>query len=162
MKQKYHISKKTERDELVIKEFSDVNRRDADDVYGLTCETTYDITAIESAIEKGKAQLVSVLRTMNFYPPMVYAEKIAELVIDLFNSQGDENRELFIDDADIISKDWKKARKKDSVENEPNGPDETLDDDRVELDGLLGDDDPIENAHQDKDDANTDNDMDHI
>lgn len=92
MKQKYHIFKSVEENELIIEEFIELDKRD---VYSLACKEIYDITAIESAISKGRTELISTLRTTNLYPPGVYVEKIAKAVINLYGSESDQSVTLF-------------------------------------------------------------------
>jgi hypothetical protein len=142
MKQKYLILKNDEKNELTIQEFSELEKQDE---YTLLCEETYSAKAIESAISKGKETLISALRTVNLYPPSLSVGKIAEAVVKLYNSKRDQSVELFIDDRDFISKDWKKSKDVDAIEDEPDEFDETLEHKPEELDGLLEDNDTIKN-----------------
>jgi hypothetical protein len=142
MKQKYLILKNDEKNELAIQEFADLEKQDE---YTLLCEETYSAKAIESAISKGKEALISALRTVNLYPPGLYAGKIAEAVIKLYNSTRDQSVELFIDDRDFLLKDWKKSEDVDAIEDEPDEFDKTLEQEPEELDGLLEDNDTIKN-----------------
>ena len=120
MKQKYLILKNDDTNKLIIREFAELEH----DVYSLACEETYDGDVIKSAITSGKEVLISTLRTTNLYPPGSYAEKIAESVINLYSSESDQSQELFFDDKDYISKEWKKPKKLDDVEDEPGEFDE--------------------------------------
>jgi hypothetical protein len=72
MKQKYLIMKSYEKDKLIIREFADLDKQ----MFSLLCEETYDSTIIRSSIEKGKTNLISILRTQNFFPIGIVAEKI--------------------------------------------------------------------------------------
>ncbi len=137
MKQKYLILKNGNTNELTIREFVELDERD---VYSLACGETYDGEIIKSAITSGKEALISTLRTTNLYPPGSYAEKIAESVINLYSSENDQSQELFFDDKDYISKEWKKPEKPDDVEDELIEPDELLGDEQAEIDELLGED----------------------
>ncbi len=92
MKQKYLISRNDEKNKLTIKEFAELEKQDE---YTLLCEETYSCEAVESAISKGKQALISTLRTTNLYPPALYAEKIAEVIMSLFSSESDQSVELF-------------------------------------------------------------------
>jgi len=94
MKQKYLIHKDVENQTLVIKEYAELNK----EILSLLCEETYPEDAIKAAIEEGKEKLVSVLRTRNMYPPSVFANSIADLVIVLYNSAGEQSTEIFLDD----------------------------------------------------------------
>lgn len=137
MKPKYLILKNGNTNELTIREFLELDERD---VYSLACEETYDGEIIKSAITSGKEALISTLRTTNLYPPGSYAEKIAESVINLYSSENDQSQELFFDDKDYISKEWKKPEKLDDVEDKLIEPDELLGDEQAEIDELLGED----------------------
>jgi hypothetical protein len=52
---------------------------------------------------KGTSALVAVLRTHNMFPIEPYSTKIAESVMDLYNSSEDGSVELFFDDIDLVS-----------------------------------------------------------
>ena len=74
MKQKYVILKNNKENELIIKEFAELNK----DTFTLMCEETFHDKLIESAINKGSQALIATLRTKNMYPNGIYAAKIAE------------------------------------------------------------------------------------
>jgi len=95
----------------------------------LLCEEEYDNTIIKSAISKGKEALISELRTNNMYPPSVYAEKIAQAVIDIFGSKGSQSVEISFNDVDLLIKEQALSEAIDEKEN-------TVDD----IDELIGDD----------------------
>ncbi len=80
------------------------------------------------------------LRTTSFYPSGVYAEKIAAAVMNLYSSKSDKFVELFFDDKDYISNEWKKTKKPDDSADEPVEPDELLGEEQAELDELIGED----------------------
>ena len=110
MKHKYLISRNDKGDQLTIKEFailekvsrhSDISDFGADD-FSLLCEEVYLGGAIEHAILKGKHDLISVLRTQNMYPIRVYADAIADSVIDLYASQSEAVIELLFDDLEVL------------------------------------------------------------
>ena len=142
MKQKYLILKNDEKNQLTIQEFAEIEKQDE---YTLLCEETYSAKDIESAISKGKEALISALRTVNLYPPGLSVGKIAEAVVNLYNSARDQSRELFIDDRDFLLKDWKKSEDVDAIEDEPSEFDKTLEQEPEELDGLFEDNDTIKN-----------------
>jgi hypothetical protein len=127
MKQKYLISKENDQKKLIIKEFAELDK----ERLSLLCEEEYDNKIIRSAISQGKEALISELRTNNMYPPGVYAEKIAQAVIDIFGSEDSQPIELFFNDVDLLIK-----------EQEPSGDiDETESiDDNDDIDELIGDD----------------------
>ncbi len=106
----------------------------------LTCEETYDGEVIKSAITSGKDVLISTLRTTNLYPPGPYTKKIAESVINIYSSGSDQSQELFFDDKDYISKERKKPKKLNDVEDEPVESDNLFGEEQAELDELSGED----------------------
>ena len=66
MKHKYLILKNDEKIELTIQEFAELEKQNE---YTLFCEETYNGGTVTSAISKGKKTLISILRTINLYPP---------------------------------------------------------------------------------------------
>ena len=68
----------------------------------LLCEETYDNAAITNSIAVGIVNLVSTLRTANFFPNHRYATKIAEAVVQLYASPGNGKIELIFDDKDMM------------------------------------------------------------
>ena len=127
MKQKYLISKENDQKKLIIKEFAELDK----ERLSLLCEEEYDNKIIRSAISQGKEALISELRTNNMYPPGVYAEKIAQAVIDIFGSEDSQPIELFFNDVDLLIK-----------EQEPSGDIDEIEsiDDNDDIDELIGDD----------------------
>ena len=128
MKQKYLISKESDQKKLVIKEFAELDK----EMLSLLCEEEYDNTIIKSAISKGKEALISVLRTNNMYPPSVYAEKIAQTVIDIFGSKGSQSVEIAFNDVDLIIKEQALSAELDETENTVDDIDKLIDDDPKE------------------------------
>lgn len=110
MWQKYRITKNEESEKLHIREFAvlenvprmseiaDINQED----YSLLCEESYDSQQVASAIVEGKTALINVLRTRNMYPISVYADAIAESVIELYDSEAPDPVELLFDDTDLL------------------------------------------------------------
>ena len=128
MKQKYLISKESDQKKLVIKEFAELDK----EMLSLLCEEEYDTKTIKSAISKGKEALISELRTNNMYPPSVYAEKIAQAVIDIFGSKGSQSVEIAFNDVDLIIKEQALAEELDETENTVDDIDKLIDDDPKE------------------------------
>ncbi len=126
MKQKYLISKEDDQNKLIIKEFAELDK----EILSLLCEEEYDNKIIKSAILKGKEALISELRTNNMYPPGVYAEKIAQAVIDIFGSKDSQSIELSFNDVDLLIKGQAPSEDIDETES-------VVDDD---VDELIGDD----------------------
>ena len=110
MKQKYLILENEDQSELIIREFAELDK----DAMSLLCEETYDNKKIQSAMKKDKESLIGALRTPNMYPAGIYADKIAESVIALFESGGQEPIEVFFDDFEFVSSARKKSSKADA------------------------------------------------
>ena len=125
MKHKYSVLKDVEKKEFIIREYAELDKETLSFVY----ESTYPERLVKSTISKGKDALISVLRTPNFYPARIYAEKIAEAVQELFRLSRDETIDLLFDDTEFIPKDIK-----------PSIPEEDLDDDDDDIDDLIEDD----------------------
>jgi len=127
MKQKYLIINDKKNKQFKIQEFAELNK----EMLSLLCEEAYDYKTIKSAVSAGKEALISALRTNNFYPPGIYAEKIAAAVYQLHKSKAEEPVELFFDDINLLIK------KRKSTETSRSGQPE---DDSADLDDMLEDD----------------------
>ena len=125
MKQKYLISKENDQKKLIIKEFAELDK----ERLSLLCEEEYDNKIIKSAISQGKEALISELRTNNMYPPGVYAEKIAQAVIDIFASKESQSIELFFNDIDLLIKEQEPSEDIDKIESIAEDIDELIGDD---------------------------------
>ena len=125
MKQKYLILKNDEKNELIIKEFLEINK----EMFSLVCEETYDNNDIKSAIAKGKKHLVSVLRTNNMYPIWLYADKLAESIITMYGTEHKEPIKLLFDDAESFSKTQEEVVALEVIEDKMPESDELLEDD---------------------------------
>jgi hypothetical protein len=99
MKQKYTILKDTQNHRLIIREYAEMDKA----VLSLLCEETYADETIQSEINTGKASLIKTLRTNNLYPPVIYAEKIADAVMALYRSADQESVDLFFDDVELLA-----------------------------------------------------------
>jgi len=130
MKQKYLIMKNDEKAALIIREFGEVEQY----MFSLLCEETYDSKNIRSATEEGKTNLISTLRTQNFFPIGIVAEKIAEAVINIYASENDQSVELFFNDHDILTK-KQKTKTVDDLEDELSESDD-FEDELSEIDDL--------------------------
>jgi hypothetical protein len=137
MKQKYLILNDKENKQFKIQEFAELSKESL----SLLCEETYDYQSIKSAVSTGKDALISALRTNNLYPPGIYAEQIAEAVIDLNSSVERESVELFFDDLNLITKTREAIKVSEQLE------DETED---TDLDDMLGED--FEEGYPEKED----------
>lgn len=137
MKQKYLILKTEEKTGLVIREYAELDK----EIFSLLCEETFDDEVVNSAIEKGKHELIATLRTQNLFPIGIYAKEIAAAVTKMYESGDDQPVELFFDDTDLLVKDKRRTPILDDLEE-----------DDAEIDGLLDDEDIPEPGFDDEDD----------
>ena len=100
MKQKYLILKDDENGKLIIRELAELDK----EMFSVLCEETYEKSKIKHSVQKGKEELISVLRTHNFYPPGLQAGKIAEAVMNIYSSGSPQTIEVYIDDAEHLTK----------------------------------------------------------
>ncbi|MBW2409210.1 MAG: hypothetical protein JRF72_05390 [Deltaproteobacteria bacterium] len=125
MKQKYAILKDVPNQQLIIREYAELDK----DTLSLLCEETYAVQTIQSVIESGKESLIKALRTKNLYPPVTYAEKIADAVIALYGSENKETVDLFFDDVELLAGELSPAEAEPEAEEESGDLEELLDDD---------------------------------
>lgn len=125
MKQKYLILKDNDKKELIIREFAELDK----EVFSPLCEEIYDVKVIRSAIKEGKETLIQVLRTKNMYPPVIYANQIADAVLSIFAAKEPESLELFFDDIELINQDEQTTVMLADLESESEEIDELLEDD---------------------------------
>ena len=126
MKQKYALHKDVENQKLVIKEYGELNK----EILSLLCEEAYPEAVIQGAIKQGKEALIKVLRTRNMYPPGVFANSIADLVITLYGSEGEQSTEIMLDDKAFFERnDTSAVEEEEEVESDDDDIDSVLDDD---------------------------------
>jgi hypothetical protein len=128
MKQKYLLLKNSQDSGLVIKELAELEKG----IFSVVYEEKYDGDAIVSAMETDPEELMSVLRTLNFYPNRVCAEKIADGIADLYGAEDKESVEVLFNDIDLLTS-VKPVVKEVIVEDEvPAEIDALLEDDKIE------------------------------
>jgi hypothetical protein len=125
MKQKYEILMDTANKQLIIREHAELDK----DLMSLLCEESFDQARIKTAIAAGKEALVAALRTHNLYPPGIYADKIADAVIELFAAKGSEPVELYFDDIQLLIKEQQAAERAQAADEDSEDIDELLEDD---------------------------------
>ena len=125
MKQKYTILKDTQNHRLIIREYAELDK----EVLSLLCEETYADRTIQAVIKSGKAILIKTLRTKNLYPPVIYADKIAEAVLALYGSEDKESVDLVFDDVELLTGKPSPADAAMESGDESSEPEELLDDD---------------------------------
>ena len=114
MKHKYLIEKNEEKNELIIKEFAELDK----EILSYLCQETYAQEKITSAIAKGKESVIVALRTQNMYPSGLFANKIAEAVMAMYGSEPSQSLEIIIDDIDFITKDRVKKEVLDDLKDD--------------------------------------------
>jgi len=133
MKLKYVLDK-NEENQLTIGEFSALDKKESE-IYTLLYEERYSGEVVKAAIQKGQNTLLSVLRTPNLYPPEVYANKLMDMVVQMYAHDKSESQEVVFDDYDLLVKVVKgKPAPAEEIDDE-------LEEDAIELDDLLDDDD---------------------
>ena len=106
MQHKFMIFQDTDQDTLTIQEYAVVDRklkkivpaRLIEDDFSLMARETYDGASISKSIARGVDDLVMTLRTVNIFPLMPYALKIAESVMEMYYSPEGYTVELVFDD----------------------------------------------------------------
>lgn len=125
MKQKYVILKNKSDNELVIREFAELDK----ETLSLLCEASYAYDALEKAAAEGKDALIAALRTPNMYPIGHYAIKIAEAVQTLLAPGGESSAELPFNDIELVESEKKEAALLEAIEADDNEIDEILSED---------------------------------
>lgn len=138
MKQKYTIVRDDKNNQLIIREFAELDKQ----ILSLMCEETYDSKMIRAAIKQGSSHLIAALRTNNLYPPGIYAAKIAESVTALYATKDQESVDLFFDDLELLAV-KSRSEPESAVEEEP------VEEQGEDVDELLEDD--FESEYEEKD-----------
>lgn len=125
MKQKYTISKNDQENKLIIREYAELDK----EMMSFLCEETYNDSDIESALAQGKMVLIETLRTKNIFPAGIYAEKIAEEVMKIYESDDYSSAELFFNDIDMLIKEEDSPDETEAIEDDDDGVDDLLDED---------------------------------
>ncbi len=129
MKQKYTISKNDQENKLIIREYAELDK----EMMSFLCEEIYNDSDIESALAQGKMTLIDTLRTKNIFPVGIYAEKIAEEVMKIYESEDNSSAELFFNDIDMLSKEENMTDVIEDVEDDADGVDDLLDEDDTSI-----------------------------
>ena len=123
MKQKYLILKDDENNKLIVSEFAELDK----EIFSLLCEETYEKNIINEAILRGKTELVSAIRTHNFFPPILQADKLAEAIKFLYDLQSVQSTEVFFDDTDHLAKEYVELLEDEPIDEEPEELEEIFD-----------------------------------
>ena len=110
MKQKYHIRKDVKGKTLHIQEFAILTANTGkqkypkiqDDDYSLLCQQTYGAGEVKNATSTGKDDLILLLRNQHFFPIGTYMDKIADVVMGMYASKGEQYEDLVFDDKTVL------------------------------------------------------------
>jgi hypothetical protein len=125
MKQKYAILRDDEQKTLVLREYAELDK----EMMSLLCEETYPQEKIEAALKEGQQAVINTIRTNNMYPPVMFANAIAEAIGGILADGGNPSAELFFDDKDLFNQ---------NIVLPPEETEEDVDED-VDVDTLLDD-----------------------
>ncbi len=125
MRQKFVIRKNDEDRKLIVQEYAELDK----DILSFICEERHDLAKIEAAADQGREAVIAVLRTDNMYPPILYAQAIADVIIQNMGEQETAEREIVFDDNSYIAKDQQQSVDDEDIEEEDSDIDELLDDD---------------------------------
>ena len=131
MKQRFSISRNTGGEQIVIKEYAELDKG----VYSLLCEESYAIQAVKAALAKGPGHVITLLRTESFFPTSYFAQKLMASLDDFLQQESGDTIKIEADDAEYI-----RTLSKD-VPAEDNGSI----DDLLDVDGeeIVEDDQPV-------------------
>ena len=131
MKNKFTITLAEDGQQLLISEHAEVDK----DIYSLLCEERFDRKEIESVAADTSEALVAALRTVNFFPPLEYANQISAGVKRLLDDSSQSRVEVLVDDR-VVMKEAEEA-----LAAAEAGDD--ADEDADGLDHLLKDEEPV-------------------
>ena len=130
MKQKFAIIRDDAQNNLIVREYAELDK----EIMSLLCEETYPIATLQSALEAGPQAVVNTLRTNNMYPPTVFAQAIANAVETMLKEGGDSSADLIFDDKELFDLE-------DNIEPADEDDEANVDSEEdVEVDDLLNDD----------------------
>jgi hypothetical protein len=126
MRQKYILSKNTETKEMAIQEYAVVDndsyRKDkyllTDADFVLLSEQKYPLEEIKEKIAGDREDIIAGLRKGEFFPARTCAEKIADSIVALFDSDGDDPIVLVYDDKDGFTQETPEEEDTDTAEKE--------------------------------------------
>ncbi|MDP2644784.1 MAG: hypothetical protein Q8P24_07580 [Desulfobacterales bacterium] len=125
MKQKYSVIKNEAAGRLIIQEYAELDK----DMMSQLYETAYDYEAILSAVKQGKNSLIMALRTNNCYPPSIYADRLAECVMELCGQTANQSLELVLEDSEILSSEVEELELIDTIDEDAEEIEELFEDD---------------------------------
>jgi hypothetical protein len=156
MKQKYRIWKNVTGKNLHIQEYAvltaDSRKQKLpglqDEDFSLLCEQIYEAEEVKKASEKGKDELIFFLRNQHFFPIGVYMDLIADTVIGMYASKGEQNENLIFDDKVDLLGDSAELGSVLEIENDKEVESEEDMDDLIEDDAEYNEGDSAESPDQ--------------
>lgn len=126
MRQKYIVSKNDQTKAVTIQEYAVVDndsyRKDkyllTDADFVLLSEQSYPLSELEKKIAGGREGVIGSLRKDEFFPARRCAEKIAESIAALFNSDSDDPIVLVFDDKEGFSQETPEEEETNTAEKE--------------------------------------------
>ena len=111
MLQRYDISMDNDANQILIREFAEIGRKQRKSEYyelalgnfSLIHEVAFDVDIIRAAVQEGSEALISELRSDDFFPIAPCAKVIAERVTGLFNGNTEPVSEVFFDDRTLLT-----------------------------------------------------------
>jgi len=131
MKQQFSISRNTGGEQIVIKEYAELDKG----VYSLLCEESYAVQAVQAALAKGPGYVVTLLRTESFFPTSYFAEKLTASLDAYLKQESGDTINIEADDVECI-----RNLSKDMPTEENGRIDDLLD---VDGDEIIEDDQPV-------------------
>ena len=123
MKQKFVIQKNDDDRQLIVQEYAELDK----DILSFICEERHDLATIESALKSGREALIAVLRTDNMYPPILYAQAIADVIMQKLTDEEPAAHEVVFDDNHEIGKDRRQSGESEDVDEEDGDLEDLLD-----------------------------------
>ena len=123
MRQKFIVQKNDDQGMLIVQEYAELDK----DILSFICEERHPLEQIEHAVQGGREAVIAQLRTDNMYPPILYAQAIADLVMAQVEEGENDLQELVFDDNQYISKDLQETEEAE-VEDKDSDLDDLLDD----------------------------------
>jgi hypothetical protein len=125
MRQKFVIQKNDQDQTLIVQEYAELDK----DILSFICEERHALAKIQAAVGKGREALIAELRTDNMYPPILYAQTIADVIIEKMADAGNGEQEVIFDDSSYITKDLQRSGAAEEIEEEESDIEDLLDDD---------------------------------
>ena len=134
MRQKFAIERNPDANEIVIREFAELDKG----AMTMICEVFYDENNIKEALRKGKDATLNAIRNTTLFPVGFYAERIIEALNEMYGKDFNSN-DLYFDDMDYLTKDQQEMEEPEEMDPELE-IDDLLEEDE---DDLYADDDEL-------------------